>query len=33
VLIDRNKASDLGVDIQEIASAVLQMVGTAGIKI
>ncbi len=27
VLIDRNKASDLGVDIQEISSAILQMVG------
>jgi HAE1 family hydrophobic/amphiphilic exporter-1 len=27
VLIDRNKASDVGVDIQEISSAVLQMVG------
>ncbi len=27
VLVDRNKASDLGVDIQEISSAVLQMVG------
>jgi HAE1 family hydrophobic/amphiphilic exporter-1 len=27
VLIDRNKASDVGVDVQEISSAVLQMVG------
>jgi len=27
VLIDRNKASDVGVDIQEISSTVLQMVG------
>jgi len=27
VLIDRNKASDVGVDIQEISSAILQMVG------
>ena len=27
VLVDRNKASDVGVDIQEISSAVLQMVG------
>ena len=27
VLIDRNKASDVGVDIQEISSAVLQMIG------
>jgi HAE1 family hydrophobic/amphiphilic exporter-1 len=27
VLIDRNKASDVGVDIKEISSAVLQMVG------
>jgi multidrug efflux pump subunit AcrB len=27
VLIDRNKASDVGVDIQEISAAVLQMVG------
>ncbi len=27
VLIDRNKASDVGVDIREISSAVLQMIG------
>src|SRR4030043_749991 len=27
VLIDRNKASDVGVDIQEISSAILQMIG------
>jgi HAE1 family hydrophobic/amphiphilic exporter-1 len=27
VLVDRNKASDVGVDIQEISSAVLQMIG------